>query len=225
MGINVNKTTGLKINPSSQINIFNDSNSGDFYNIIERRITAEKAQSGGDKITNTAFQFLLDCFIKIKGPDCKASQQILPSRKKWLPITNNLNDSRGYSSQCNLNYFNLGNDLFISEKAINASGSTLSSLSGLESSFRNELADLRQAPFDSFSEWFTGLSDLNRKKIITSLLELEEANGVSTQKFVTSVHLISTAFLQLVKGAPHLEKQFEIIEKAEKINVRLSECN
>ncbi|MEC8677554.1 MAG: hypothetical protein VXX85_01720, partial [Candidatus Margulisiibacteriota bacterium] len=77
-------------------------------------------------------------------------------------------------------------------------------------------------PFDSFSEWFTGLSDLNRKKIITSLLELEEANGVSTQKFVTSVHLISTAFLQLVKGAPHLEKQFEIIEKAEKINMGLS---
>ena len=35
MGINVNKTTGLKINPSNQINIFNDSNSGDFYNIIE----------------------------------------------------------------------------------------------------------------------------------------------------------------------------------------------
>ena len=106
MGINVNKVTGLKINPSNQINIFNDSNSGDFYNIIERRITAEKAKSGGDKINNTAFQFLFDYFTKIEGPDCKASQQILPSRKKWLPITNNLN------LDDDLNYFNPGNDLF-----------------------------------------------------------------------------------------------------------------
>ena len=84
------------------------------------------------------------------------------------------------------------------------------------------MAGLRHVPFDSFSNWFTGLSDSNKRRIITSLLELEEANGVTSQEFVTSVHLISTAFLQLVKGGPHLEKQFEIIEKAEKINMRLS---
>ncbi|MEC8678063.1 MAG: hypothetical protein VXX85_04340 [Candidatus Margulisiibacteriota bacterium] len=60
MGINVDKVTGLKINPSNQITIFNDSNSGDFYNIIESSTTAEKAKSGGDKIANADFQFFLD---------------------------------------------------------------------------------------------------------------------------------------------------------------------
>ena len=88
MGINLNKITGLKINPLNQINIFNDSNSGDFYNIIERSTTAEKDQSGGDKIANTDFQFFLDYLTKIEDADCKVSQKGLASRKKLLPITN-----------------------------------------------------------------------------------------------------------------------------------------
>ena len=89
--------------------------------------------------------------------------------------------------------------------------------------FSYELAGLRHVPFDSFSNWFLGLSDLNKQDIIKSLLELQDANGVNTKELTASVQLISAAFLQLVKGSPHLEKQFEIIEKAEKINETLSE--
>jgi hypothetical protein len=220
MGINVNKITGLKINPSK--NIFNDSNSGDFYNIIESSTTAEKAKSGGDKIANTAFQFLLDVLTKIEGADCKVSQQILPSNNILRPITNILNNFDG-SKKSNLNILKSADELSIIKKEGNASYSTSSSLSGLESDLHNELAGLRHAPFDSFSNWFAGLSDSNKQRITTSLLELEDANGVFVEEFTASVELISTAFLHLVKGDPHLEKQFEIIEKAEKINARLSE--
>ncbi|MEC8678064.1 MAG: hypothetical protein VXX85_04345, partial [Candidatus Margulisiibacteriota bacterium] len=86
------------------------------------------------------------------------------SRKKWLPIINSLNNFDG-SKKSNLNILESADDSYKIKKEGNASYSPSSSLIGLESGFHNELAGLRQAPFDSFSEWFTGLSDLNRKKI------------------------------------------------------------
>ena len=159
---------------------------------------------------------------KFEGADYKASQKIMPSKKILRPIINILDIFDGYSKKSDLNILKSTDDSSIIKKEGNASYSTSSSFIGLESGFHNELEGLGHAPFDSFLNWFAGLSDLNRARIITSLLELQDATGVSREDFSTSVQLISTAFLQLVKEVPHLEKQFEIIEQAEKINVSLS---
>jgi hypothetical protein len=221
MGINTN-SIGLKIDILNHIKISNVSNRNDFDNIIyDNNPTPEKSRCGGVKIANTDFQYFLDYLTKFEGADYKASQKIMPSKKILRPIINILDITDGYSKKSDLNILKSTYDSSIIKKAGNASYSTSSSFIGLESGFHNELEVLGHAPFDSFLNWFAGLSDLNRARIITSLLELQDATGVSREDFSTSVQLISTAFLQLVKGSPHLEAQFEIIEKYETLNAAL----
>lgn len=208
----VKNNTDLKINPLGK-NLINPLGKNLIDSLGNIPIGSEKSRCIRENTANTDLQFLLNYLAKIGVLNCKASTQIAPTEIIYRPISNTSNNFGGYSSQ--------GDGSSTIKIASNASDLSSSSLSGLQSGVHNELVGLRHAPFDSFSNWFTGLSDVNREKIITSLLELQAANGVSNQEFATSVQLISTAFLQLVKGAPHLEKQFEIIEKAETINAAL----